>query len=345
MICLLVMLVIRYRRGGERLWLVSDENGNEALVMSAVMASHKTMFMIDTAYAGAPVLSTSFLSVQDRCTHGDMNERYRACIDLLRNDVTNDARNDAIRKLLLVNGQCQAYTSGCTMRLMGIGETSEAQSDMLLCPALVLGGHNTSARVNADIFVTNPLQGSPHILTTDYLLQRSPCVLCPHAGRIYFRNETMGPHGFEFHPPTFVGGAFVVTMIVGGASLNIVMDTGASAALSLSSDAIDKLETCQNPTPATRAIQRGVNGERVCSDVLITKVRIGTLELGVVHVFANSHPVQGADGYAGMGLLRAVDMWLEPTRIGFRRSGLPVSIPTLTSNGSCPGRKPPRCAA
>ena len=150
---------------------------------------------------------------------------------------------------------------------------------------------------------------------------------------------------FEFHPePRLVGGAFSVAMTVGGTELQIVIDTGAAAALSLSADAIAKLETCQGLEVPQKAIQTGVNGERICSDVLSARVQIGrTVAFDHVQVFANSEDVQGADGYAGMGLLRAVDVWLSPHEVGFRPSGRMPSKSLALAPGSC-GKRVVQCA-
>lgn len=324
------------------LHLVSDAQGNEALIVSAKLDGESTFFLIDTAYAGAPVLSTTFLSVQHRCCsrrHGSVSEQYRACTHLMNTErIDDDARHAAMRGLL-ARGGCRAFVSGCTMRLMGIAETKESRADLILCPSLGNDGSSTG-----DVLVSHSLPGTPHILTTDYLLHRAPCVVRPGAGELRFRAsvEAHG-RGFEMHSPArFVGGAFVVPLRVGGADMQIVVDTGAAAALSLSASAVERLETCD--ASGQRAFQSGVNGERVCSDVLYARVRVlKTLDVGVVPIYANSEEVQGADGYMGMGLLRALDLWLQPDAIGFRSSGLAVGRQaTSTSEGTCRS-KPPTC--
>lgn len=336
------------REGGasarRRVHLVRDALGNESLVLSGTLAgAHRALFMIDTAYAGAPVLSTSYLAVQGHCDGllDGVEARYRRCVDALRNEVRENDRHTAMHALLR-EGRCRAFTSGCTMRLMGIGATSEAQADMLLCPSIRLDGASDGGLVDADVMVTHPLHGSVHILTSDYLLHRAPCVIRPRVGLLHlrlslFEQLTMRPT-FDFHPAFMVGGAFAVLMDVGGASLRIVVDTGAAAALSIGRNALAKLSTCA--ATSRRATQSGVNGEQVCSDVLVAPVRIGALDMGSVEVFANAMDVEGADGYAGMGLLRAVDLWLEPRAIGFRRSSLPPRGSDATAPGSCGGALP-----
>lgn len=340
LVVLVVMQVIGRRKYTRRIHLIEDGVGNESIIVNASIGGLRTLFMIDTAYGGAPVLSTSFLSIQERCSHGNVHSRAKRCLNELRSTVTDDGRSRSIAQHLVQKTNCRSFTSGCTMRLMGIGETTENQSDMLLCPSLRIDDVSDVDPVQADIFVSNPLRGSPHILTMDYLLHRAPCSIYMRHGSLVFY-DTMAI-GFEDLPTSMVGGSFVVAMTVGGAPMNIVLDTGASVSLSISSTSLEKLRTCSVDNPQRHIRQRGVNGEVVCSDMLLANVTIGSIELGTVSVLANDTPVQGSDGYAGMGLLRALDMRFEPNRVGVRRSGLPVRAPSGHSTGSC-GRPLPVC--
>lgn len=345
-LCLIIVLVICAMAvelspaSWQPMALVSDSWNNEALVMAVTLSDGtRSLFQVDTAYAGPPVLSTSYLSLSHRRQNWrTMQEWYRAVLRDLKDNVSEDGRRRGLRSFV-DRARCRSYTSGCTMRLMGIGATSEARADMLLCPALL-----SSEGSVGDVMVTNPLSGSPHILTTDYLVHRHPCVLCPSAQRLYIRLAWWRARkmraSFEFHnSPQLVGGAFSVVMTIGGTDLQIVIDTGAAAALSLSPDAISKLNTCKGLDTPQKAMQTGVNGERICSDILSARVRIGkTIAFDDVQVFANSEDIKGADGYAGMGLLRALDVWLSPHEIGFRRSGLMPSKSASLTSGSCDKR-------
>lgn len=327
---LLVLWCLRQRIPVE---LVSDAHGNEVLLVKARLGGHKTVFMIDTAYAGAPVISTSFLAVEHTCAPGgSVAAKYRAYVDEARYNVTDNARHAAVRDVLLARRRCQAYTSGCTMRLMGIGTTQESQADMLLCHPLRLGWSGAHGAIPADVLVTHPLPGTPHILTMDYLMHRAPAVLRMGAGEMVLHARAP-PVGYEFHAPVFVGGAPAIPMRVGGVTLSIVLDTGAAAPLSLS--AKSALRVQERRTLDQHITQVGVNGERVCSDAFSCEVVVGGHVLGAVTAFANNHDVQGADGYAGLGLLRAFDLWLEPARVGTRPSGLHPRTPTLLRAGSC----------
>lgn len=335
-VCAAVCVVLAQQRRGRRpLHLVTDAHGNESLVVEADVGGLHTLFLIDTAYAGAPVLSTSFLSVQRACLRGGGGVRARAarCLRALRTDVTEDARQDAVTQELLQRTQCRAFTSGCTMKLMGIGTTVETQADMLLCPALRLAGRGDVDAVQADVLVTNPLRGSMHILTVDYLLHRAPATLLLSRGALVFHDDWSAPF-FTHVPAETVGGAFVVSVDVGGTPLRVVLDTGAGAPLSLSAAAARRVARLRVPDARAHTTQVGVNGERVCSDLRAAQVRVAGIDLGEVAVLVNDTPIQGADGYAGMGLLRALDMRFVPGSVGLRPSGLPPATPATTP-GAC----------
>lgn len=336
----LVRLIWRAQRAASRVrvHLVTDTVGNEALVLSGTFAGDRRgLFMIDTAYAGAPVLSTSYLATRcDSRSFATVQERYRTCVGEVRTKVTEEERHRSVAQLIAA-GNCRAFTSGCTMRLMSIGTTSEAQSDMLLCPSLRFDGARAGDMVDADVMVTHSLPGSVHILTIDYLLHRAPCLILPRKGSFYLKlsptNRVRFRPTFEFHPVQLVGGAMAIEMLVGGAPMWIVVDTGAAAALSISEDARARMQRQQET--GMRAFQSGVNGERVCSNAMHSDVAIGSIRFDDIEVFANVGGVEEADGYAGMGLLRALDLWLEPGTIGLRLSGLKPQASTATSAGTC----------
>lgn len=345
---LLYYILHRQRVSHRQLYLVSDDGGNESLVLDASLAGRRALFMLDTAYAGAPVVSETYAAVQGKCSWGDVQSRFRKCMRLATRTVDQDARNVSVDRELLQNFRCRAFTSGCTMRLMGIGETVENQADMLLCPSISFDGKKEMDGIDADVVVTNPLPGSPHILTMDYLLHRSPCVVFPRAGKIYFRlpvsmASIMRPT-FEFHSVRLVGGAFAVNFVVGEALMDLVIDTGASTTVSLSSTSLQKLKACVRTSKSV--VQVGVNGERVCSNIVTTSVRLGRIDMGTVDVLANTTPVQGSDGYVGIGLLRSLDMWFEHGRLGVRQSGLPIRTIEHARSSACPsGTLPSACSS
>ena len=335
-VALLTTILSHTTADGHALHLVSDAYGNESLLLDTTLAGTPTLFLVDTAYANAPVISTSFLGVQHECAFGSVQHRFRRGLDAMHRDRarTADGSHESLHRVLLRHGRCRSFTSGCTMRLMSIGETVENQADMLLCPALVFDGKpDRLADLNADVLVTNPLPNTPHILTIDYLLHRAPCVLKPKAQRIVFRAPPTARLGFHVHDVRTVGGAMVLPVRVAGVTLHVIVDTGASATLALAPDAVGRLSTYQRQQ--RHVLQVGVNGERVCSDILSATLSIGTIDLGTIDVLANSSTVPGADGYVGMGVLRALDLWIAPGQLGVRRSGLAPSSIGIASHGSC----------
>ena len=62
-----------------------------------------------------------------------MQDWYRTILLQLKTTVDQESRRRSLRGFLEACN-CRSFTSGCTMRLMGIGTTTEARADMLLCP-------------------------------------------------------------------------------------------------------------------------------------------------------------------------------------------------------------------
>lgn len=340
-----VYLALFKGRSSHPLHLVSDDNGNEAMVVEASFPGTANLFLLDLAYAGPPVLSTSYLAssyrrclpLRVRSGRDGVERRYREAIRSMQ-QVTDDDRHAAVRQLM--QGEpCRSYTSGCTMRLMSIGAISESQSDMLLCPALGGGVAPSLAVPGADIVVTNPLAGNVHILTMDAILHRAPVLICPGLGRIVYRAPLAS--GFETFPVESVGGSYSIPLHLGGARLQVVVDTGASASLSISASALARLASCSRGEQR-HVTQLGVNGERVCSDLYQAELSIGSVDLGMVDFFVNDHDISGTDGYVGMGLLRAFDMLVDHSVLGLRPSGLPISAVSASAKGSC-SRSTPSC--
>lgn len=345
---------------------VTDEEGNEALVLPARLGGIPSLAMLDTAYAGAPVLSRDYLHLPAcrsawrtpfRSVQGRVQREYRQVKRQLRARPEPSEWPASSLAALFRTGKCRAYTSGCRMRLMSISGIEDKHTDLLLCSALELEGLWSSWLTlpsfsglpsgSSDAFVSYELPGSVHILTMDYLMHRAPCVLDPQAQTLHFRVPRGKARGFHFQESQSVGGAPSILIRAGATELRIVLDTGAAVALALAPEAVQRLRTCSVPSESQHVTQIGVHGDRVCSELLHVPVFIGPLDLGHVPTVANGSPVQGCDGYAGMGLLRALTLWLEPGWVGLCRSGLPVRAPPNLARGSCNAAQPlkPRCSS
>ena len=303
-----------------------------------------TLFMLDTGYAGAAVISSSYLAIQHQCTRGDVLRRYRTSIDLLRKGVTDDQRHAAINQLVR-HRQCQSYTSGCTMTLASIGSVVQQQADMLMCKPIKF--KNTWGRYmvptskdkpNADVLVTNSLPVSVNILTCDYLLHSSPTLIKLKDSTLeLFLSplvvDLISPT-FSFTPTHLVGGAFVIPIeLDNGNTLRVTLDTGAPGPICVNKNAIDKIATCTR-TEKRKVVQKGVNGEHICSDVLYTSATVAGFKFDTLGLFVNDTNAESVDGYVGLAVLRAFDILITPSNLGLRKNGL---VPSTTFAGTVGG--------
>jgi hypothetical protein len=214
------------------------------------------------------------------------------------------------------------------MRLMGIGDVQEQQADMLLCgPLRIRSIDGTMAapmtRVDANVFVTNPLPTSVHILTCDYLVHASPTLLDIGQNKLRLflsQTETVTLRAtMTMHPIQMSGGAFVVPVQLGGVAFRVTVDTGAPGPVSLGRNAGARMKSCMREKKALH--QEGVNGERVCSEITRTDMLFSGIMVRDVPVFVNDTEVEGVDGYVGMGVLRAFNILILADAIGFAANG------------------------
>ena len=130
-----LMLWIRAKVSTYKLNLVDSDGMNEVILLNARVNGRSFLFMLDTGYAGPPVLSRSYLAISDP-THLNVKSRYKTILKRLLS-VKEEDEHAAVNEYMN-RGGCFPFTSGCTMRLMGIGSTQEQQADMLMCPMLHL---------------------------------------------------------------------------------------------------------------------------------------------------------------------------------------------------------------
>lgn len=319
-----------------RLYLLNVDGINESLYVDTFLAGQNAIFMLDTGYAGPPVLSSSYLALNANILpdmsfeNKVMNIKRR-----LSEGVSEDEQFRAINRLLS-NDECVAYTSGCTMKLMSIGATMEQQADMLMCNMLKLRNTNGfyvapkwKKKSNADVFVTHSLPNSVHILTCDFLMHSTPCI-------ISFQNLTlkmnmsisetsMAISFFTRLPFEMSGGAFVVPIWVGGVQMRCTVDTGAPGPISLGLNAIQRMKTCKYDSSGRHSLrQTGVNGESICSEIISAKVVFCGHEFEFFPIMINNKDVDQVDGYVGLGFLRGFDILILENSIGFYRNMMQV---------------------
>lgn len=333
-------IIFERRTNRFRMHLLAPDAVNESLLLESRLAGSDTLFLIDTGYAGPPVISMSYLAVADP-SELPIAERYAHIARLLLQEVDSNAHHSAIQHFMR-NKRCAAYTSGCTMRLMGIGDVSEQQADMMLCEALQFRSHDgwmnrPDATIDADVFVTNRLSQSIHILTCDYLVHSSPALLDIGNGvmQLFVSDEEAAllRTRMTMFPLRLSGGAFVVPIELGGVTFHITVDTGAPGPVSIGKDAGKRLKRCMRERRALH--QDGVNGERVCSEIITTQMNFCGHEVDDAPVFVNDASIEGVDGYVGMGVLRAFDILVLEDAIGFAHNGLSIrSTDTYTASSA-----------
>lgn len=309
---------------------------NESLLVETRLCQRPAVFLVDTGYAGPPVLSASYLVTGDAGRRDDsFGARYAATVRRLEEGrgASEIEQHRAVARFLREQTACKAFTSGCTMRLMSIGATQEQQADMMLCPLLEMKMPDGAYRaprgggVAAEVFVTNPLPTSVHILTCDYLVHISPVLLDVRRGRLCAHLDAVHAMAHRLkavmYPMELSGGAFLVPVRLGGEPFRLTVDTGAPGPVSLGASAAARLTACR--ARQTAIAQEGVNGEEICSEVVLARLEFAHREFEDVPVFVNDREVGDVDGYMGMGVLRAFNILITSSDgIGFAANGLPL---------------------
>jgi len=340
---------VRVKCNTYKLHLLDIDSINEVLVLKTKLSDDHVLFMLDTGYAGPPVLSKSYISVQKNNTT-NIVEEYKDVMHKMES-VTKDEEHRAVNDYIINNG-CLPYTSGCTMKLMGIGSVEEKQADMLMCPMLQMQtnlGIYTSpkklTKTHADVFVTNSLKASLHILTCDFLLHNSPCLIS-HENQtlnlsMNLTQYVLQKQNFHMFDAKFSGGSFVMTIFVENEPLKFTVDTGAPGPINIGSSAARKIKKCFAQHGRKTLKQQGVNGEIVCSELVELQVRFCNRDYKLP-CFINNLPTDHVDGYVGLGFLRAFDILMSTDEIGFLKNSLEFKsihdYNRIASSGTCGGK-------
>lgn len=336
-------------RGGDALCMmrIEDTLGGEVLVLASRTPLGPMFWQVDTGYAGPPVLSTTYLSrrvntpldvgpamLRPRGASAWRAVYRRHAAALHRGDsASTPRRSESVRSFLQAQ-KCSSYTSGCTMRLMGIAETTEQQADMMVCRMLEFASTDgawtapkseSSLQPPADVLVTNALPNSVHILTSDYLLQVAPCILRMRDEQLVVnlsrRSVSRARPRFVERPLRMVAGAPVVPVVVGGTEFSVTLDTGAPGSICLGRRAAGAFRCLRK---GGSVHQVGVNATEVCSTLVTAHASLFGIEIPNAVVYLNDLEVEHTDGYVGMGYLRAFDILLTEDTLGVRPSGVPA---------------------
>ena len=331
---------------------ILDVDGiNETVYIETILSGKYSIFMLDTGYAGPPVLSSSYLALNNELVSFQTIEHHIFDVKRrLQRHVSLEDQHNAVNSLLK-RGDCVSYTSGCTMKLMSIGATVEQQADMLMCDMLKMKttsgtfvDSKTTRTSKADVFVTNPLPQSVHILTCDFLIHSAPCIISLSQS---YMQINMSLSEISLHLPMYniipfrmSGGAFVTPITVGGVEMFCTVDTGAPGPICLGANAVKRMTTCKIHTRGRISLnQTGVNNERICSEILSSDVEFCGKSFNDLPILVNDSDVDGVDGYVGLGFLRGFDILILTQNIGFRPNGLNMKtfsdFESVAQKGGC----------
>lgn len=327
---------------------------NPCIILESRIGGHECLFMVDTGYAGSPILSLPMLTCESKLSsQGTIEQRTAAAIASVNTyRISETEQEQTLVKFMEEQGAVE-YTSGCTMRLMGIGSTAENTSEMLLCPPLEFKtktGEYTSCKAcamlpHADVLGTNRMKNL-HILTIDFLKHVSPCLFDFKAKELTVSIGTADymkiVHNYTSISSELSGGSFVAKITIGGRDFKCTVDSGASAFVSLSSSAASKIKKCKHASTKIRQI--GVNGEDVCSDIVQCNVTFCHQSFEDVPIFLNNFDLDDVDGYIGLSLLRSFDLLITKDELLCKYNELDLitsHISLIASDGSC--GSPPSC--
>jgi len=301
--------------------------------------------VVDTGFAGPPLLSLPFLSTESGIQQS-ASQHHRQGSGLP--DVRETQQHLALNKFLAQNA-CVSYTAGCSVNLVGIGSSTNVTSDTILSPPILLVGANgdlvcgktCAGLALADVISTTPM-ATTHILTLDWLRQLAPCCLMPQSGQIAL---SIPPHTMAKMRPSFTpvtremsGGAFVAQIKVGGVSMRATVDTGAVVFVAIGASAARKIRNCSVQVPR-KVQQTGVNGEQICSEVVTTTVEFAGVEVTDIEAYLNDADLGDVDAYIGAAFLVGFDLLIMGDELLARHTGSinkKLLNPTMKS-GSCGG--------
>lgn len=313
-----------------------------AIVVAGTVGGYKTFFQLDTGWGGAPVFSANHLAVDLRTPQPAGLALEAAYVDRLKRmeSAPTLTAEELHRTLQLLS--CEKYTAGCSMDAMSIGKTEVRRNELLNCPCVAFpafdGGQPVCVSKNrthlaSETMMVSTIQG-PHILTSDWIMQVVPIVIWMRDAKLEFPRELREAwlkRSFSCRKFRLSGGAPVIKIDVGvKKSLRILIDTGAASGLTLDHKFESLVEKVNR-----KLLLRGSANETICSD--LGRVLFGLHgERLVVPVALAAVGDSEIDGFCGMHVLRAFDIFMSAKEIGFKRNGLPITHDSsLSTAGQC----------
>lgn len=299
---------------------------NIAFVVRARLGTHDTAFVVDTGFAGPPLLSLPFLCTESG-TRKSASAHHSEGSSLAE---TKESKQHSALNRFISKNACVSYTAGCSVNLVGIGSSTNVTSDTILAPPILLlaadgsvvCGKTCAGLPMADVVSTTPM-ATTHILTLDWLRQLAPCCLMPSSQKIAL---AIPPQSMASLRPSFTsvtremsGGAFVAHIKVGGVSMRATVDTGAVVFVAIGATAARKVQEC-SVHPPKKVNQAGVNGEQICSEVVSSTVEFAGVEVSVP-VYMNDTDLGDVDAYIGAAFLVGFDLLVMGDELLARKSG------------------------
>ena len=278
------------------------------LYLHAKIGNHDTVFLIDTGFAGPPVLNTHFMTFP-------LLPEYRGVVDrvsVMKGSKFGIGHDVAVRRFISTTG-ARDFTAGCRVNLSGITSSYQRHSDLLLVPTISFksnSGFSFPGNREGDICVTNNMVDTPHIITTDYLRHNSPCLISISKSQIEWNiskaRTAMLLTTFTRTDIEWFGGAMVCVINVGNVNLKCVVDTGSELSVTIGKSCAKRIHQCDRLK--RKVGQSGVGGQSTCTEFIETYVQFAGIMFPKCSVAVNNTDVTNIDGYVGMGVLRCFDI-------------------------------------
>ena len=327
-----------------------DDPNLAALLIAVRIGKYDTFFQLDTGFAGAPLFSAKHLAVEQdekvtRVSFNDLEGTYRDRVSRIR--AKSVPAVETLREALREKVGCESFTAGCSMNALSIGMTEKRHNELLHCECLQLQTDadaerfacplKNNASLGSDVMMISMIHG-PHILTSDWLFQLSPCVMWMRDQKLEFPRGTRSNwlrKTFSCRRIRLSGGAPVLKVSIGNRhALKILIDTGAATGLTIDTKHEELVEKV-----GRKLTLKGSAGETLCGDVGRVSFGLASERLTVPVTVAQVGDNE-IDGFCGLHILRAFDIFITPREVGFKRNGLDIVASTASEQpGACETRR------
>lgn len=274
----------------------------DSVVLRGRINDYVTVFLLDTGFGGHLIYNSFAAGIE----HGEIKKYGKVVwenmepynmLRLISNGYgvgDGDSKDDYLEK------KCTVVDDDYSISLVSISEIVDVDTELLMCPVMNLERTNGTF-VDSDggeLFIENKIDGSPHIITLDYLLRRLPVILDFEKGELITHALDI-PSNLRFVPSKMVDYVFAIELSVNGRMGYFIMDTGFSGTLCIYKGFEDKFITSDQTTDSS-VEQMGVDTESVCSNIYDdNNLVIADYELRGIPVITSDSENKGSDGIQG----------------------------------------------